>query len=130
MENLPPNTIQKIKAMNINEVMLTGGECTIFPLFLKMLQYCKENEVKPSIFTNGFASNHEILNYVDSYCLSLDGLESNHNYLRGNSMGFKKTIDTIKYLQLNRVYQQPCASPQSYVYHYMIKLCKNQVFFD
>ena len=58
------NTIQKIKAMNINEVMLTGGECTISPLFLKMLQYCKENEVKPSIFTNGFAFNHEILNYV------------------------------------------------------------------
>ncbi len=96
------NTIQKIKAMNINEVMLTGGECTISPLFLKMLQYCKENEIKPSIFTNGFAFNHEILNYVDSYCLSLDGLESNHNYLRGNSMGFRKTIDTIKYLQLNK----------------------------
>ena len=93
------NIIQKIKTMNITEVMLTGGECTVSPVFLKMLEYCKENKIKPSIFTNGFAFNHEILNYVDNYCLSLDGLESNHNYLRGNSMGFRKTIDTIKYLQ-------------------------------
>lgn len=95
------NIIQKIKTMNINEVMLTGGECTISPVFLKMLEYCKENEIKPLIFTNGFAFNHEILNYVDNYCLSLDGLENNHNYLRGNSMGFRKTIDTVKYLQSN-----------------------------
>ncbi len=95
------NIVLKIKAMNINEIMITGGECTISPVFLKMLEYCKENKMKPSIFTNGFVFNSKILDYVDDYCLSLDGLESNHNYLRGNSMGFKKTIDTIKYLQSN-----------------------------
>lgn len=93
------NVIQKIKSMNINEIMLTGGECTVSPIFLKILEYCKENKIKPSIFTNGFAFDHKILNFVDDYCLSLDGLEKNHNYLRGNSMGFKKTINTIKFLQ-------------------------------
>lgn len=96
------NIIQKLKKLNVKEVMLTGGECTISPLFLKMLAYCHENEIKPSIFTNGFAFNHEIINYVDNYCLSLDGMEDNHNNLRGNARGFRKTINTIKYLQRNK----------------------------
>ena len=39
------NIVLKIKAMNINEIMITGGECTISPVFLKMLEYCKENKI-------------------------------------------------------------------------------------
>lgn len=64
-----------------------------------MLEYCKKNKIKPTVFTNGFTFDKKIINYVDDYCLSLDGLEDNHNYLRGTPKGFKKTIDTIKYLQ-------------------------------
>lgn len=91
--------IQKIKEMGVKEIMLTGGECTISPIFFEMLEYCKKNKIKPTVFTNGFTFDKKIINYVDDYCLSLDGLEDNHNYLRGTPKGFKKTIDTIKYLQ-------------------------------
>ena len=70
----------------------------IFSKFKCVIQKIKEMGVK-EIMLNGFTFDKKIINYVDDYCLSLDGLEDNHNYLRGTPKGFKKTIDTIKYLQ-------------------------------
>lgn len=92
------NIICKLKNMDINEILLTGGECTISPIVMEILNYCKDNNIKTSIFTNGIFFNEKILDYVDSYFISVDGLEKNHNYLRQNSNAYGRTIETIKKL--------------------------------
>ena len=91
--------INKIKKMGINEIMITGGECTISPVLFDILNYCNENNIKVTLFTNGFTFNKRICQYVDDYCLSIDGLENSHNWLRGNKNAYNKVLETIKYLK-------------------------------
>ena len=92
------NTINKLKEIGINEIMITGGECSIFPYIIEMLEYCKNNDISVIMFTNGIDFNRDITKYVDKYYLSIDGLKNNHNKLRGNNKAFDRTINTIKYL--------------------------------
>lgn len=92
------NTINKLKEIGINEIMITGGECSIFPYIIEMFKYCKNNDISVIMFTNGIDFNRNITKYVDKYYLSIDGLKNNHNKLRGNNKAFDRTINTIKYL--------------------------------
>ncbi len=92
------NTINKLKEIGINEIMITGGECSIFPYIIEMLEYCKNNDISVIMFTNGIDFNRDITKYVDKYYLSIDGLKNNHNKMRGNNKAFDRTINTIKYL--------------------------------
>ena len=92
------NTINKLKEIGINEIMITGGECSIFPYIIEMLEYCINNDISVIMFTNGIDFNRDITKYVDKYYLSIDGLKNNHNKMRGNNKAFDRTINTIKYL--------------------------------
>lgn len=94
--------IVKLKELGINEIMITGGECSISPILLKILEFCKNLDIKTSIFTNGILFSDRLLEYVDDYCLSLDGLKDNHNALRGSLCAYDKTIKTIKKLKKNK----------------------------
>lgn len=93
--------IKVIKRLKVNEIMLTGGECTISPIFYKILDYCKKEKIKVTVFTNGISFNKKILEYVDNYCLSIDGLKEFHDNLRGIKDAFDNTINTIKLLKDN-----------------------------
>ena len=94
------NTINKLKEIGINEIMITGGECSIFPYIIEMLEYCKNNDISVIMFTNGIDFNRDITKYVDKYYLSIDGLKNNHNKMRGNNKAFDRTINTIKYFKI------------------------------
>lgn len=89
--------LQFLKNNNINEVMLTGGECSISPNFPKIIKLCENNNIKVGIFTNGMISTSQY-DYIDNYCLSLDGEKEFHNYLRGNELSYDRLIDNIKKL--------------------------------
>lgn len=91
--------IIKLKKSGVKEVMLTGGECTTSPIFLKILDYCKQLDIKTSIFTNGMILNTKICDYVDDYNLSLDGLKAYHNSLRGNKNSYDNVLRAIKILK-------------------------------
>lgn len=96
------DAIVKLKELGINEIMITGGECSISPILLKILEFCKNLDIKTSIFTNGILFNDRLLEYVDDYCLSLDGLKDNHNALRGSLCAYDNTVKTIKKLKKNK----------------------------
>ncbi len=90
-----------INKLNVKQIMLTGGECTISPIFYKILDYCKDNNIEVTLFTNGLIFNRKILEYVDNYSLSIDGLKTYHNNLRGSDKAYDNTINTIKLLKEN-----------------------------
>lgn len=96
------DAIVGVKELGINEIMITGGECSISPILLEILEFCKNINIKTSIFTNGILFNDRILEYVDDYCLSLDGLKDNHNALRGSLYAYDNTIKTIKKLKKSK----------------------------
>lgn len=84
----------------INEVMFTGGECTTFPHIVELVKYAKEIGFnKVDVFTNGMILNKELFDLVDACCLSMDGLEYTHNFIRGNSYAFKRLMQTLDYLK-------------------------------
>lgn len=91
--------IIKLKESGVKEVMLTGGECTASPVLFKMLDFCKQLDIKTSIFTNGMILNPKICEYVDDYNLSLDGLKDYHNNLRGNENSYDNVLKTIMFLK-------------------------------
>lgn len=75
------------------EVRLTGGEPTLYPHFLDILQIFREAGIYVSIATNGVISQRilDALVRIDGYWLicSLDGNKATHNSYRGD------TYDTI-----------------------------------
>jgi radical SAM enzyme (rSAM/lipoprotein system) len=96
-------TEQVSKVYNPNKVMIviTGGE----PLVRKDLEKVGKELYKQGypwgFVTNGYAMTPErfrnLMNSgLRSVTVSLDGFETNHNWLRGNPHSFEKAVDTIK----------------------------------
>lgn len=82
-------------------VIITGGE----PLMRKDLaengRRLRENGFRWGIVTNGILydkeKQNELLNAgLGSITLSLDGLEDNHNWLRGTSVAYKKALNALE----------------------------------
>ncbi len=91
------------KQYNPNKVMIviTGGE----PLVRNDLEIVGKELYRQGypwgMVTNGFALTHEKYNSLldsglRSVTISLDGLEKNHNWLRGNNKSFEKAVEAIK----------------------------------
>jgi len=81
-------------------VAITGGE----PLLRKDLAECgiklRQNGFRWGMVTNGYDYTPEIHKKMlaagmGSITVSLDGLEKNHNWLRGNSQSFERAVNAI-----------------------------------
>jgi radical SAM enzyme (rSAM/lipoprotein system) len=110
-KDMPADDFLKItealsKVYNPNKIMLvlTGGE----PLMRNDLEETGrrfyEQGYPWGMVTNGFALSKERFDRLlraglRSITLSLDGLENNHNWLRGHKQSFKKAIEAIKIIQ-------------------------------
>lgn len=84
-------------------ICLGGGEPLTRPDLLEILEYGKEKQLAISVVSNGLLLTKEFiekLNNVelDTFWVSLDGLEENHEMLRGKST-FKKTLDSLQLLK-------------------------------
>lgn len=83
-------------------VVLTGGE----PLMRNDLEICGaeiyKREFPWGIVSNGYSLTNKKIDGLlkaglHSLTISLDGLEANHNWLRGKKDGFKNAINAINY---------------------------------
>ncbi len=95
---LPLKNVYKPDSIN---VIITGGE----PLLRKDIGACgmalRENGFRWGIVTNGYAYNETIhkkllASGMGSVTVSLDGLEENHNWLRGNNNSFSKAVRALE----------------------------------
>lgn len=116
---------------NPNKVMvvLTGGE----PLMRDDLENIGKELYKQGypwgMVTNGFAlTEHKLKNLINSglrsITVSLDGLEKEHNWLRGRSTSFQKAVEAIKLIakQENLVYDiATCINSKNFDYLTEIK---------
>lgn len=92
-----------------NRVDITGGEPTIYPHILELVQFCKKIGLRPSIITNGIALADEkkVLDLkqagVFDYLLSVHGLGKIHDELVGISNATIIQQNAIKNLTKNKI---------------------------
>ena len=85
-------------------VCLTGGEPLLHPDFFEIAEYIHRKGFSWGMTTNGTLINEFTVKKLadagmGSVSVSLDGLEENHNWLRGSSGAFRHTIKGIRALQ-------------------------------
>ena len=110
-----------------------GGEPFLNRDFIKLIEYVKKNNDKviTSTNTNAFVLNKNLVKKIansglDKLFISLDGLEKEHNYIRGRDGSYKKIIKAIEYFKAEKsdlkIYINTVISANNY--HQLKKIIK------
>jgi radical SAM protein with 4Fe4S-binding SPASM domain len=96
--------ISDIALMKTQMFAVTGGEPFMRKDLLDILGFAHSQGLKTGIATNGFLIDEQMVQKikevgVGSIQISLDGLETTHNMIRGNSLSFQRAINALQYLQ-------------------------------
>ncbi len=98
------NLIPQLNLLNCKSVSFTGGESTLHPDFLEIIEEFIKNGFEISIFTNGFNSK-KIIQLVNKYPnfpfifkISIDGYEEIHDKIRGREGSYKNVIKLLDFL--------------------------------
>ncbi|MEK7173036.1 MAG: radical SAM protein, partial [Patescibacteria group bacterium] len=86
-------------------ITIGGGEPLLRDDLFKIIKYARDNFIAVSVVTNGLLIDEVIAKKfdalkLDTITVSLDGLEKNHEQIRGVG-NFRKTIDKMKILREN-----------------------------
>lgn len=96
------NNIETFYKLNVRRIALTGGETTLHPDFLHIVENLLYRGFELCVFTNGlnYQKIQELMEKTKKYKfivkVSLDGSEYIHNKIRGNSNAYNVTINTIE----------------------------------
>lgn len=97
------------KIFGDDRVDITGGEPTIYPNILKLVQFCKKIGLRPSIITNGIALANErnVILLKDAgvfdYLVSIHGLGNVYDYLVSFPGAYDKQNAGLKNLIKNNI---------------------------
>ena len=95
--------IDQMKEAGSFFLAIGGGEPLLRDDLFRVIKYARENFIAVSLVTNGLLVNEKIAQKLDALNLntitvSLDGLEKNHDFIRGKD-NFIKTINNVKILR-------------------------------
>lgn len=98
--NVIENLLRNLSEMEVEAITLLGGEPFIRKDIFEIIELCNKYSIRPEIVTNGTVANYEKLLKckelgVKRIAFSIDGLEKEHNTIRGNRT-FEKTIKSIE----------------------------------
>jgi radical SAM protein with 4Fe4S-binding SPASM domain len=97
------NICDQFPDLLVQEVDFTGGEPLLRSDWKKLAERLAKHGINVSILTHGLDLNREKIQEmkkIDISCIgiSIDGLEPNHDYIRGKIGAFKKSLQTINLL--------------------------------
>jgi radical SAM protein with 4Fe4S-binding SPASM domain len=96
-------TIPKLKRAGVNFVIFSGGEPLIRKDIFDIAKCMKENKIMTYLSTNGmYINDNNVQKIIDTFNyigISIDGLEKQHDYFRGQNGSFAKSIEAIKRIQ-------------------------------
>jgi radical SAM protein with 4Fe4S-binding SPASM domain len=93
--------IDQLGDLGVSSIYLFGGEPTLRKDIFKIIKRCKANGIYTEMVTNGATlSDREraeelIYSGIDKICISLDGLENEHDQLRGKKGSFNLALKSI-----------------------------------
>ncbi len=122
-----------LKDNGINEVFLGGGEPTIDPSLIDLMELLKKNGIKINILTNGENLNEKIVYLADRIAFSIKTLDSKKNIdITGRDN--KKSLENLEKLvnekfSFETVYSEPIIGCQNAIEisEYISKFLKNPV---
>lgn len=91
-----------------NEYHFEGGEATLNPHLTKMINFCNKRNIKTILLTNGYDISDEIISCIkentnlNKVQVSIDGFETNHNFMRGDG-NYTKVISSLQKLKENNI---------------------------
>lgn len=98
------NILEQYKKLGGTSVMLTGGELFLKKDIYELLNYVYDNFMKIVLFSNAYTISDELLNLLENMKdkiviqVSLDGMEEQHDLVRGVFGAFRKTVENIRKL--------------------------------
>ena len=99
--------IEDIKKLGVKEVIFTGGEPFTHPYIFEIVEFAKLNGLSPTITTNGFMVKENIgkivTSGVDCICVSVDGNESTHDFLRNREGAHRVALEAVGLLRKNNI---------------------------
>lgn len=89
-------------------LVLTGGEPLCRPDFEKILGGLRDNRLYWGMVTNGYALDERRLRLLNearlwSVTVSIDGLEQNHDWLRGRQGSFERALSAVRLLASSKI---------------------------
>lgn len=120
--------LDDVLTMGLKSITFSGGEPLLNPEFQEFAEYFHKNRIEMSMETNGMLLSDrkisDIIRDCKVYCaISLDGLHpETHNKHRGNPNAFKRTVESIKKLEQERIYYQLIIAVSKFNYHELIPL--------
>lgn len=96
--------IKQLADIKVRFFAVTGGEPLLRQDLFEILAYAVNLGIKVEIATNGFLIDENIAKMIKdtnvaSIQVSLDGVESTHNKIRGNELSYQKAVNAIKLLR-------------------------------
>jgi len=90
------NIMEEFEELQGLRVLITGGEPLLHSSFPEINDMLRNYCVRKILFTNGLLLDEEVLSglNVDEIQISIDGLETAHDLLRGKGV-FKKAMDAV-----------------------------------
>lgn len=104
-DSLIYSTIENMRSKNMFAIRFGGGEPLMVPYIFDLISFCKAHEIEVDITTNGTLLNGEVLKKLYSaglreLTISIDGLETSHDYIRGQGnyqRTYQAAIQAISY---------------------------------
>jgi MoaA/NifB/PqqE/SkfB family radical SAM enzyme len=97
-ENDISSLLRSFKILDTQQVVMSGGEALLNPLFFRFCELLKEKGVRISLLSTGLALQqhaHKLVQLVDDIIVSLDGDATLHNHIRNIPNAFEKMKEGI-----------------------------------
>lgn len=97
------DTLYELTERGVQCIQLTGGEPFAYPYIEEVIDFLISKNIRIQITTSGFIFNKKVQRILDKITMrgslvqiSLDGLENEHNEIRGDYLAFQKAMKFIK----------------------------------
>ncbi|MDV6215677.1 radical SAM protein [Mucilaginibacter sp. L3T2-6] len=94
--------LNSLKKFGTREALMSGGEALLNPGFFSLCKILKQNGIKITLLSTGLTikkNAQQILEFVDTLIVSLDGDEALHDAIRNIPNAFAKVKEGVEYIK-------------------------------
>ena len=108
-EEMSLETIKKyiilLNKIKPKKIILIGGEPTLHPNFVDIVQLLYQNNFKISVVSNGYGFSNlkivkKVIDKIKNISISIEGTNKTHNKIVRNNLAYDSIINSIKNIQL------------------------------
>lgn len=105
--NVAKKIVDLLCQINIAELIIEGGEPTLYSRFIELMQYIKSKGISVTVLSNGTCLSDDIIKCIngcfddyDAIQISIDGFQNSCNAIRGEGV-YEKVMHSIRMLKVH-----------------------------